>query len=188
MTSVGLGHVGAIGGVPVAAEAAQVRGDAPGREEDLDRARRGPDVHLLAHQLVGHRVVVVVRLDVVVDVDRGLLPGSEPVAGGRQRAQGGAIECFEEALPRPVHLLERPGVDLLDTARDGGVDLGDRKEALPAEPGDDPALGQQHAGFDLGLVPGLVGAGRDDRHAVMGGHLLVGGVDVGLVTVRASHP
>ena len=50
------------------------------------------------------------------------------------------------------------------------------------------ALGQQRAGFDLGLVPGLVGPGGDEGHGIVGGHLLIGGVDVGLVALRAVHP
>jgi hypothetical protein len=43
-------------------------------------------------------------------------------------------------------------------------------------------------GFDLGLVPGLVGPGGDEGHGIVGGHLLIGGVDVGLVALRAVHP
>jgi hypothetical protein len=38
------------------------------------------------------------------------------------------------------------------------------------------------------LVAGLVGPSRDDGDAIVGGHLLIGGVHVRLVTVRAGDP
>ena len=46
----------------------------------------------------------------------------------------------------------------------------------------------EHPGLDLGLVAGLSGPGRDDRHPVVRGHLLIGGVDVGLVAMGPGHP
>ena len=58
---------------------------------------------------------------------------------------------------------------------------------LLAQAHDDPALDHLHRRLDLGLVAGLVGARRDDHHAVVLGHLLVGGVHVRLVAVRFGH-
>ena len=50
----------------------------------------------LADELIGHRVVVVVRLDVVIDVDPGVPPRGELIALGRKWP-----EC------RPVQELEQ---------------------------------------------------------------------------------
>ena len=50
----------------------------------------------------------------------------------------------------------------------------------------DPALDHQHPRFDLALVPGLVRACRQDAHAVMPSHFLIGGVEVGFVTASAD--
>ena len=138
----------------------------------------------LADQLIGHGVVVPVELDVVVDVDLGRAPGRELVARRAAAAAAPGGRAVRTELARAVHLLERSGVDHRDALADRDVRLGERGEPAVAQPGDDPALGQQHPRFDLGLVAGLVGPRRDDGDPVVGGHLLIGGVHVGLVAVR----
>lgn len=50
----------------------------------------------------------------------------------------------------------------------------------------DPPLDHQRSGFDLGLVPGLVGTGRQNADAVMQGHFLISGVEVGFLTASAA--
>jgi hypothetical protein len=123
---------------------------------------------------------VVVGFDVVVDVDLGVPPGRELIALRRKRPKCGPIQQLEQDLARAVHLLERAHVDGRHAVCDRHVRLADRTKALVTQSGDDPTLGEEHAGFDLGLV----GPRRDDRDAIVGCHLLVGGVHVGLVTVR----
>jgi hypothetical protein len=127
---------------------------------------------------------VVVGFDVVVDADLGMPEGRELIALRWERPQCRPVQQLEQDLPRAVHLLERAHVDGRHAICDRHVRLADRIKAPMAQPRDDPALREEHAGFDLGLVAGLVGPRRDDRHAVVGRHLLVGGVHVGLVTVR----
>jgi hypothetical protein len=86
------------GGVAAGDVAAYVRGDPAGGVEDLHRRRRHPHVDALADELVGHRVVVAVGLDVVVDVDlHAQPPDRHLVAGRRQRPHHRALELFEPA-------------------------------------------------------------------------------------------
>ena len=54
--------------------------------QHLDAHRRGADLDFFFTKRVRHRVVVALVLDVVVDVDAGLLPVPEHEALGRQRA------------------------------------------------------------------------------------------------------
>ena len=120
----------------------------------------------------------------VVDVDLDVLEGRELIASRRKGLQRRAVELLEQLGSRAVHLLERFGVDHADALADRHVRLSERGEVAMAQLGDDPTFCEQHAGLDLGLVSWLVGARRDDRDAIVGGHLLIGGVHVGLVTVR----
>ena len=52
---------------------------------------------------------------------------------------------------------------------------------------DDPAFSQLYARFDLGLVARLVGSRRNHAHAVVHGHLLIRGVQVGIVAAGFRH-
>jgi hypothetical protein len=94
------------------------------------------------------------------------------------------VELGEERRARTLHLLEGLLVEALHQFADHLVERRERSEALVAQDRDDPALRYLHAHFDLGLVAGLVGPRGNDDGAVVTGHLLVGGVDVGLVSVR----
>ena len=90
MLLVGLGHVLGFGRVPSAGVAAGVRGQAPPVVEDLHRGGGKADLDLLVHQRVRNRVVVAVDLDVVVDVDLGVLPVPMAEALLRQGLQDAA--------------------------------------------------------------------------------------------------
>ena len=67
-------HVLRLGAMPRSAVAPRMGGDALAAMEHLDRARRGPGVHLLADQAVRHRVEEALDLDVIVDADAGEMP------------------------------------------------------------------------------------------------------------------
>ena len=187
MAPVALGHVGGVRREAVANVAARVRGHALGVEEHLERPLRRSDVELSARQLVGHRVVVALELDVVVDVDPRLAPRRELVALGWQGTKRWSVEALEQLGAGPVHLLEPTVVDDVGALRDRDVGLGQRREAPVSQSSDDPALGELDARFGLGLVAWAVGAGGDDGHRVVRGHLLEGGVDVGLVAMGGRH-
>src|SRR5258708_26976360 len=96
--AVGVGHVGGVGGMASALVAANVAGDPAAAAEDLDRGRAEADLANLADELVGDRVVVAVDLQVVVNVDLGLLPDRELVAVRGERSQRRPLQFFEEAL------------------------------------------------------------------------------------------
>jgi hypothetical protein len=72
-------------------------------------------------------------------------------------------------------------IELVEELADGGVGLGQREEPPVPELGQDPSLDDLDADLDLGLVARLARSGRDHGGAVMGRHLGVGAVDVGLV-------
>jgi hypothetical protein len=102
---------------------------------------------------------------------------------GGQRSQGRAVDRLEQLEAAAGQLLEGPRVEPGDPLADGGVGLGQAEERAPAQGGQHPAGGLEDAGFRFRLVTGLPGASGDDRTAVVGGHLLVRGVEVGLVAV-----
>src|SRR6266571_3592949 len=69
--------------------------------------------------------------------------------------------------PRLTEPPHRATVEALEQERDRGLQLGERVEDAVAERGENPALGQEHALFDLRLVPGVVRARRQDYGAVV---------------------
>ena len=154
MLLVGLGHVRGARRVPAARVAADVGSHALATLEELDGRRRQPRVEPLVHEAVRDRVVMVVDLDVVVDVDTRGLPLGVDEGLGRQRAQRRLVETFEElAAARPV-AAHRAGVEVLEQLGDACVERGQRKEGLVPQAGEDPALGDLHRHFDDRLVQG----------------------------------
>jgi hypothetical protein len=63
---------------------------------DLDRLLGDPRPDLLAQEPVGHRIVVAVDLDMVVEPDRALLPLRVDVRGAGQRLQRRPLEVLEQ--------------------------------------------------------------------------------------------
>ena len=145
-------HVLGHGGVAAAHGAAGVTGDAPMVVEHLHRDAGHAQLDLLADELVRHRVVVALELDVVIEA-RDLRPLELGVfeRGRRQRPNDRAFEQFEPRAARALQFLERPVVEVLQQLADGGVEFGEAEEAPMPQPGEDPALDQLHRGFDLGL-------------------------------------
>ena len=64
---VGARHVVGIGAVPAAAVAALMDGDALAPMEDLNDTSRRARIHLLADQLVRHRIEKAIELDMVIE-------------------------------------------------------------------------------------------------------------------------
>jgi len=113
----------------------------------------------------------------------GHAPVGVLVALPRQGPLGRPLQLLEEAAAAAVQLLEGPLVEPADELADGGVELGQAEEGAVPESGQDPALDDEHAGLDFGLVARLVGARRHDRHPIPGSHLPVGGVEQRLVAM-----
>lgn len=181
---VGFGHVGRDGGVPPADVAPSVGGDPLAPREDLHRQSRDTDVDLRVDERMGHRVVVMINLYMVVDVDLGELP--HPVDEGRrgQRAQRGLIEPQEELPPARLVVAHPAAVQVVEQCADPGVQGGQRVERLVPESREDPAFRHLHRDLDLPLVPGLLRPGGEDRGAHMRRELLVRLLEAGLVPAR----
>ena len=86
--------------------ATRVAGNALALVEDLHRGRGETHSDLGAGVAVGHRVVVAIKLDVVVDAHPGKLPLRQLIARQRQGLERGAILLLEDAATRPGELLE----------------------------------------------------------------------------------
>ena len=67
------------------------------------------------------------------------------------------------------------------------VHLEQAEERTLAQSGDDPALHHLHRAFHFGFVARLSRAGRQDGDAVMRGHIVVGGVQIGFVAAGFAH-
>jgi hypothetical protein len=156
--------------------------------EDLHGQRGGADLDFGVHERVRHRVVVMRDLDVVVDVHAGDLPLAVDKGGGRERAQGRPIQPGEQRVPAGVVVAHAAGVQLNQQLGDPGVQGRQREEALVPEPGEDPAFGDLHGHFDLGLVAGRRRPGGEDRRAVMCSELLVGALEPRLIAARERDP
>src|SRR5215475_1606502 len=86
-------------------------GNALAAMEDFDRARRDTRPDLLAQQLVRHRVVVLVDLDVIVEPDPAFLPLGEDIGLGRQRLEGRPFQILEQSATACTQMARHPGID-----------------------------------------------------------------------------
>ena len=94
--------------------AARVRGHAYPALEDFHGRRRQSYVELLADELVRHRVVVMVDLDVVVDRDPRGLPIAVVVSLVGKRLECRLVEALEELAAARAVNPHRPVVELLE--------------------------------------------------------------------------
>ena len=117
-------------------------GNALAAVEDLDRARRDPRPHLLAQQLVWHRVVVLLDLDVIVEPDPAFLPFGEDVRFGRQRLESRPLQILEQHVAARAKMPRHTIVDLCDQLGDGRVQCGEREELAVTQLGDDRSESQ----------------------------------------------
>ena len=169
----GLRPVAGLGREAALAMAPRMRGHAFAGVQDLNGRARDPHVHLLAHQRVGHAVVVPQDINVVVNVHARLLPAREFVALLRQRQKRWPIQRLEERAPAPLQLLEGAIVQLIEERADLLVQLGQAEEGPFTKASQDPALHEEHPGLHFGLVTGLPHSGREHGRAVVHGHLVV---------------
>ena len=80
------------------------------------------------------------------------------------------------------------GIEPFQQLPDGPVELAQAEEGDFPEPGQDPAFDQKYPRLRFGLVLGPVFPSGDDGTAVMGGQILVGGIDVRVVTTGLTDP
>jgi hypothetical protein len=96
--------------------------------EDLDRGGGKLHLDLLPGEPVGHRVVVLVDRDVVVDVHRCFLPVPVHARRPGQGAHRRQIDGLEELPAGGVHALHLPVVEPLQALSYREVGLGDGVE------------------------------------------------------------
>ena len=89
--------------------------------EDFDRARGDARPNRLAQQLVRHRVVVLLDLDVVVEPDPAFLPLGKNVGLGRQRLEGRALQLLEERAAARTEVPRHAVIDPRDQFGNGRV-------------------------------------------------------------------
>src|ERR1700685_902648 len=104
-------------------------------------------------------------LDVIIEIDPAELPVSVFVRSWRQRPERGPVELLVGCAPCRAPAAPGPILELTNPVSDRLVQFGQREEPLVAQPGQDPALHDLDANLDLGLVPGLVRARRNNRRA-----------------------
>lgn len=186
--SVAPGHMVLCGRVLSPLRTARMSGDAAVLEQDLDHARGEADIDLPSDELIGDAVVVAVDLDVVVDIDRCLLPFRVFIGMERQRLQGGLVDRFKEDSAGRVQLLELAVIELGELLRDCFVQLREAEEGMVPKRSGDPALGDQHRRFHLGLVFRPGDPGGDDDRSIVPGHIVIGRIDIGFVPAGAGDP
>ena len=112
----------------------------------------------------------------------GSAPFAVFVGLGRQGLQRRAVDLLEQLAAGDAEPAQGLALVELDQEfGDGGVDLGQAVEEPVAQPAQQPALDDEHGLLDLGLVARVSRPRRQDGGAVMGRHLGVGAVDLGVV-------
>ena len=114
------------------------------------------------------------------------LPDGEGVGLVGQRLQRRLVDGRKEFDTARVVTLHDADVDVADVFGDRDVEIGGAEEPPIAQPGQNPALGDQDRLLDLGLVARFVRPRRQDRHAVVVGELQIAAVQARLVAVRVG--
>ncbi len=100
-----------------------------------------------AHRNQGHRNRFATQ-----DVDAALLERGDLVPARRQCTQRRLVEPFEPFPAIALELPERALVQVGDELADRPVQFGKTEESVIAQPGENPALDDLYADFDLGLL------------------------------------
>ena len=72
-------------------------------------------------------------------------------------------------------------IEPVEQFRDGLIESGQTEEHALPQSGQYPALHQKHTGFDFGFIPWFFHTCRNNGHAVMSGHVLIGGIQIRLI-------
>ena len=185
VTPVAGGHVLLHGRVLAVAARAQMGGDPLALGEYLDGTAGEPDLDLGAGEAMRHAVIMPVDIDVIIDADTAGAPFGEHVGLGRQGLERRPVELFEQLAPRHAEPPDRAlVVEPRQQLGDGLVQLAQAVELPIAQAAENPALHDQHADFDLGLVARPARPCRQHGGVVMRRHLRIGPVDLRLVQAR----
>ncbi len=155
--------------------------------EDLDGLVGDADIDEFTDQAVRGGIPMAVDLDVIVGGDAATLPARKDVGLVRQFSQLETIDLGEQFGPAGAETAHLAGVEFDDQHANGGIEFRQGEEALIAQAGQDPALRDLHGDLNLGLVLRASWSGRQDRGAVMAGHLGVGSVETWIVAIGVGH-
>src|SRR5688572_31787323 len=116
--------------------------------------------------------------NVVVEIDRDLLPFRKFKRLRWQRVKRGLIEPLEELVARDAAELPHGSrVQLVEQRTDPTIQRLEREERLAPQPRQDPPLHDLYGHFNLGLVARLVWPRRNDCRPVVTCKLLVRSLD-----------
>lgn len=148
----------------------------------------GREAHLQRpfNQLIGYGVVTF-DLPVVVDVHPDLFPLGIDGWGNRQGLEGRAVQGLEERATRAGSLFERPLVERVQPLAYGFVQLAQGEKGSVAQAGQNPAFDHLDADLDLGLIARLAHSGGQYADPIMGGPVLVSGIDVRFIPMRLGN-
>ncbi len=133
-------------------------GNTPVLVENLDHAALEPYVHLPTDEGVRNGIEGLVDLDMVIGMNLGGLPLGIFEGRIRQGFEGRLLQLLEQFAAAFADVTHRSVVQILQKLGDRGIELGQREEGPVPQPGEDPALHDQHGAFDLGLVPRFAAA------------------------------
>lgn len=159
MPAVRAGHVLGNRGVAAPVRCPGMAGDPLALVEDLDRRAGEPHVDELSDQAEGHGIPVAVDLDMIIRRHPAVLPAGEDIRLVGQRTEQRPVDLGKQLRAAGVEAAHRAGIEVPYEPADGLVELGEGEEALVAQPGQDPALGDLHRDLDFGFVLGLARAG-----------------------------
>src|SRR6476661_2453990 len=187
VAAVGARHVIGDGGVATPVGGTGVAGNPLSLVEDLDGLVSDAYIDEFTDQAVRGGIPMAVDLDVIVGGDAATLPARKDVGLVRQRSQLETIDLGEQFGAAGAETAHLAGVEFNDQPADSGIEFRQGKEALIAQAGQDPALRDLDGDLNLRLVLWPPRPRRQDRGAVMAGHLGIGAVDPGIVTIGVGH-
>jgi hypothetical protein len=176
------------GGMTVPLRRPGVTGNPSSLMEDLHGVCGYTNIDLLFYQLIGDGVIITLDLDMIIDMNPGLLPLGVDIGLSRKGFKGGLIQGFKEGFTGPGQFFEGPFIEFCDQFTDGTIEFIEAKKGDMAESGQDPPFHHLHSDFHFCLVSRFSYPGRDDGTAVMGSHFLITGVEVGFIVAGLFDP
>ena len=119
----GLGHMLRQRGEPAFSGGSDMGSHSVASEEGFHGMLGEPDVELMFDQGIGHRVVMAIDLDVIIDVDPGPFPVGIDVRLNRERLQRRFIQALEARTPAAGKFLERVSIEFFQQFPYGPVEL-----------------------------------------------------------------
>ena len=111
-----------------------MRGDTLPDMEDFDRAGGDARPQLFLQQMIGHRVIMLVDRDVVIEPGAALLPFREDIRCQRRRLQGGLVQLLEQLSAAGPEMARDFVVELVEQRSDRRVHILKAEELSIAQP------------------------------------------------------